>query len=654
MEIRYIRARGYPIFDADGALIRNAGIAEDITEQIYQQQRLARMSRINAVLSAINSAIVRIHDRNLLFQEACHVAVKEGGFGMAWIGVIDLGAQDGRMVACAGGEPGFAEKINLTTRIGMPGSDLPSCVAVRELRTVIRNNIQLSPSGASDETVHPVWPEEAYRCVAALPLIIDNRAVAVMTLFAEEADFFDEQEMHLLEELADDLTFALQFIGKEEQLSYQAYYDALTGLPNRRLFQDRLTQFLLANKPDQQVVVIMINVSRFSQLNDALGRHVGDILLQQIAKRLDAALPDPYSLARISGDTFAIAIPDLRHGADAAVILAQNIFAALEKVFAFGKRDIRITLRAGLALYPADGQDAEALFKHAEVALNNAKASAVPYLYFAPEMNVALAAWLALEGELQLALETAQFMVYYQPRVDVQSGRIVSAEALIRWRHPLRGIVAPGEFIPVAEETGLIVPIGAWIINAVCAQQAAWLRRQVGIVPVAVNLSAVQFKTGMLLQTIRDAVDAHHLEPHYIEFELTESVVMNNPDEATRNLQALKAMGMRLSLDDFGTGYSSLAYLKRFPFDFVKIDRTFIMDITNGPGDAAIATAVIAMAHSLSLRVVAEGVETLGQLELLKKLGCDEIQGYYFSRPVPADVFEAMLQEEKQRDSVLQ
>jgi EAL domain-containing protein (putative c-di-GMP-specific phosphodiesterase class I) len=262
-------------------------------------------------------------------------------------------------------------------------------------------------------------------------------------------------------------------------------------------------------------------------------------------------------------------------------------------------------------------------------------------------MNAAIAARLALKAGLQTALEQQQFIVHYQPRVDLVSGKIVSAEALIRWLHPQRGIVAPDSFIALAEETGLIVPIGDWIIAAVCAQQAAWQASGVAIVPVAVNLSAIQFKKGDVLQTIKNALRQHGLATHHIEFELTESIVMSDPEQAALTLQALKELGIKLSLDDFGTGFSSLAYLKRFPFDFVKIDRAFITDITKSDKDAMIATAVIAMGHSLNLRVVAEGVETEGQLDYLRQHDCDEIQGYFFSRPVPAPAFETMLRESK-------
>ena len=642
--LRWVRVRGFPIRNDAGEVYRIAGFAEDITQQTEQQRKIARLSRISTVLSGINSAIVRIHDRNELFQEACRVAVDHGGFGMAWVGMVDPDTLEGKVEGWRGCESGYAEKIRLTARAGAPDSERPACVAMRERRPVICNNIE------TELTLLPLRAElleRGHQSAAALPLIVENRVVGVIALYAGEVGFFDEEELQLLNELAGDLSFGLQYIEKKEKLSYLAYYDVLTGLPNSMLFHDRLTQFLHGARDEQgMITVIMVDLVHFSQLNDALGHHVGDALLQQVAERFNTVLREPYTLARIGGNTFAFAVTGLRQGTNAASIL-ERIFESFNQQFTLDQQEIRVSARGGLVLYPEDGRDAETLIKHAEVALNKAKSSDERYLYYAPQMNVAIAARLALENDLRIALETWQFAVYYQPRVDLLSGRIISAEALIRWPHPQRGMISPVQFIPLAEETGMIVPIGAKVINAVCAQQMAWLAQQIEIVPVAVNLSSVQFKRGEVLQTIRDAIELHQLKQHYIEFELTESVVMDNPEEATRDLQALKQLGVKLALDDFGTGYSSLAYLKRFPFDFVKIDRAFVTDITTSKEDAALANAIIAMAHGLNLRVVAEGVETEEQLNYLRKQGCDELQGYYFSPPVPAEAFASMLREGK-------
>ncbi|MES2951193.1 MAG: EAL domain-containing protein [Pseudomonadota bacterium] len=617
---------------------------QDITDQKEQQLRIARLSQLYAVLSGINSAIVRIRDRDELLQEACRVAVSQGAFSMAWAGTVDPDTLDCRIVGWHGSEPPSASNLKFSARADAPEGDRPACVAVREKRQMICNDTLAEPA------LSPVLVElgvGGHRSVAALPLIVENQVVAVITLFADETGFFDDDELKLLNELAGDLSFGLHFISKEERLHYLAYYDALTGLPNNTLFDDRLTQFLHAAGREGLAAIVLIDLDRFAQLNDALGRHAGDMVLKMVAQRLTNALREPYSLARIGGDVFAIAFAGFQQGADAAMLLEQQVFQALSQPFTVAQHDVRLSVQAGIALYPADGNDAETLFKHAEVALKKAKSSGERFLYYAPQMNTAVAARMALESALREALDAGQFLMHYQPRVDLLSGRIVSAEALIRWQHPLRGFIPPIEFIPLAEETGLIVPIGNWVIDAVCAQQAAWKAQHVETVPVAINLSAVQFKKGDVHKVIREAVARHGLVQECIEFELTESVVMDDPEQAIRHLQELKDLGAQLSLDDFGTGYSSLAYLKRFPFDFVKIDRAFVTDITTNPDDAAITTAVIAMAHSLGLRVVAEGVETEGQLQFLRKHRCDELQGYYFSRPVEPAAFEAMLRESK-------
>lgn len=612
---------------------------QDVTEQKGQQRKIVRLNRFFAVLSGINSAVVRIHDRSALFQEVCRVAVTEGGFAMAWICTVDPDTLEKRLIACEYKERSPDEEIRCATGTWFSSPDGPCSIAAREQRPILCNDIETeaTPILQRDELL-----KHGCRSLAAFPLILDNRTLAVMTLFADEVGAFDDEELKLLNELVGDLLFGLRLIDKEEKLSHQAYHDVLTGLPNSTLFKDRLAQHLLAST--SRTCVILLDLDHFAQLNDLMGRHVGDAVLMQVAQRLRTHLSRPCGVARIGGDVFAILVPDVQM---AQALLQQEIFEVFATTFVVDQKDIRVTARGGLALAPEDGLDAETLFKHAEVALKQAKSSGERFLYYASQMNAALAARMALSSELQVALDTQQFSVHYQPRVDLLSGRIVSAEALIRWHHPQRGMVPPDQFIPMAEETELIVPIGAWVIDTVCAQQAAWLAQGVAIVPVAVNLSAVQFNKGNVLQTIHDTIKRHGLEMRYIEFELTESVVMSDPEKAIGHLQSLKDMGIKLALDDFGTGHSSLAYLKHLPFDFVKIDRAFITDITKSSRDAMIATAVIAIGHSLELRVVAEGVETEAQLDYLRRHRCDEIQGYYFSRPLPTDGFEALLREDK-------
>lgn len=607
-------------------------LAHDVTERVQADAKIARLNRVYAVLSGINSAIVRIRDRDALFKEACRLATVEGGFLSAAIAIPQAGSDELLVVADSGRQlpPVPPDLVELC----------PAERVMREHRQVICNNVASDPAFALlAERMHA----RDVRSLAAFPLAVGERIEAVLTLYANVEDVFDPDEMKVLNELAGDLAFALLFFEREERISYLAYHDVMTGLPNRRLFLDRLAQLVHLDGAHHPLVVALINLDRFAQLNDALGRHAGDALLVQIAARLGERLPEAFNLSRIGGDTFGLTFVELERGEEAADLLRDKVFRALDEPFRLDGQTVRISSRAGLALWPADGADADTLFKHAEAALKNARSAGERYLFYAPRMNAALAARLALENELQAALELKQFELHYQPRVNLESGAIVSAEALIRWNHPEQGLVGPVSFIPLAEETGLIRPIGAWVIDAVCAQQASWRANGSQIIPVAINLSAVQSAQFDLLSTIRSAVAKHGVEEKYLEFELTETAVMNNPDEAAHNLAAMKKLGVHLSLDDFGTGYSSLAQLKRFPFDFVKIDRSFIAGVDTNPEDAAIAAAIVAMAHSLHLRVVAEGVETRGQLDVMRSLRCDEIQGYYFSRPVAADKFEEML-----------
>ena len=631
-----------PLETEEGILVSSS--IRDISERKEQQAKIARLSRIRAVLSGINSAIVRLHERQVLFDEACRIAVEHGGFGLAWIGLLDkltLAVQplSGRAIeveALAG--------LRLGENASLSAAD-PQVQVLGCGQAVVLHDMDLTQNlGLLQEKIEV----GAYRSVAALPLLVDGAPVGVLMLYAQEAGHFDEEEMHLLKELAGDISFALQYIEREERLQYLAYYDALTGLPNRTLFQDRLSQFLHSARHEQGgVAVILLDLDRFKQLNDTLGRHVGDALLRAVGERLGVALEQPCVLARVAADTFAVAVAGLPVGTDATSILRRRIFAPLQAPLALNGGEVHLAAKAGIALYPADGQDAETLFTRAEAALKQAQASGEHYLHYAPEINARIAEKLALENELRAALEAEQFVLYYQPRVSLRSGLIVGSEALIRWQHPQQGLLAPAQFIPLAEQTGLIVPIGAWVLRSACAQQAAWLAEQLDAVPVAVNLSAVQLHKGEVLPLLRELLSAAPALADYLELELTESVVMQDPDAAARLLQAFRELGLRLALDDFGTGYSSLAYLQRLPFDVVKIDRAFVTDITHNPGDAAIASAVIGMAQRLGLRVVAEGVETEGQLNYLRASGCDEIQGYYFSPPLPAPEFAAMLRAAK-------
>ncbi|HUY03923.1 MAG TPA: EAL domain-containing protein [Rhodocyclaceae bacterium] len=432
----------------------------------------------------------------------------------------------------------------------------------------------------------------------------------------------------------------------ETQLEYQASYDALTGLANRNLLADRLDQAIAHAKRNKSLVaVLLLDLDRFKVVNDSLGHDAGDALLQTMAQRLTACVRSVDTVARLGGDEFVVVMSDIDSENDAAT-LARKLLQQLSLPMMVAGREMVSNASLGIALYPKDAEQASILLKNADVAMYRAKELGRNSMqFYTPAMNASTLARLELESALRRAVLRDELVLYYQPKVELQRGRVVGAEALIRWRHPQFGMVAPGEFIPLAEETGLILPIGEWVIDTACAQLNTWQSEGLPAISLSVNLSARQFQQENLAKVVARALRLNNVKARYLELELTESAVMQDPDKTVATLHELKDIGVRLSLDDFGTGYSSLNYLKRFPIDILKIDQSFVRDITTDPDDAAIATTIISLAHSLRRRVVAEGVETEAQLDFLRRHRCDEIQGYYFSRPLPADEFARLLRE---------
>lgn len=602
------------------------------------ERKIARLMRIRAVIGGISSAMLRLRDRQKLLAEACRVAVIEGVFPVAW--AIDLtdDSEALNVIAAHSADEQAGPRIT-QLMLGLPRSQRPSHRVVTERRPFVVNDLSVEPiSGSLIAEIRSC----GYRAFAALPLFVEGRVVAILKLMAGEQNFFDAEEIQLLEWMCADLSFALEAIEKAARLEHLAYFDSLTGLCNARLFQDRLNQFVQSARHDHgQVCVVVVDLKGFTLINEKWGRSLADEVLRQAGARFGQFVTEPFALGRIGADTFAAARPS--DGEQVAMELRDEMFAALKHPFIINGQVVGISAQMGVALFPTDGSDGNAVFNNAEAALNLAKTSGESFAYFSAEMTERIALRRTLVEELSAALEHQQFLLHYQPRIDMVSGELIGAEALIRWQHPQRGLTPPLDFIRATEDSGLIVPLGAWVLEAVCAQQAAWRASHVPIVPVAVNISALQLENGKLLKTLRDALTTYALEARYLDLELTESAVVNNPIAATETLEALRKMGAGLALDDFGTGYSSLAHLRTFPFDSVKIDRSFVTDITINTGDAAIASAIIAMAHSLGLKVVAEGVETEGQFKYLRARDCDEMQGHYFSPAVDASAFEMLL-----------
>ena len=431
----------------------------------------------------------------------------------------------------------------------------------------------------------------------------------------------------------------------EEELLHLANHDALTSLPNRSLLLDRLSQALVfAKRSGGQVAVMLIDLDRFKNINDSLGHDFGDKIIMEIGRRLSASARAGDTIARLGGDEFVLIRADIARE-DSVHIMAQQTLEALSRPMTIQGHEFYPTGSIGISMYPKDGHDSQSLLKNADTAMYRAKdAGRNNFQFYAHEMNSRALDRLKLESGLRRALEREEFVLHYQPQMEIASGRIVGVEALLRWDAPGQAMVLPGEFIPIAEETGLIVPIGEWVLSAACAQMKSWHDRGMHEPSrIAVNLSARQFKQQDIVKMISRVLDETGCRPEWLELEITESVVMESPEAAAETLHRLSEMGVHLSIDDFGTGYSSLSYLKRFPIDALKIDQSFVRDITTDCDDAAIAKAVIALAHSLKLVVIAEGVEEVEQLDFLRKQGCDQIQGYYLSRPVAVDKLEAFL-----------
>jgi diguanylate cyclase (GGDEF)-like protein len=431
-----------------------------------------------------------------------------------------------------------------------------------------------------------------------------------------------------------------------EKLHHLALHDNLTKLPNRTLLEDRITQAISSvQRSGKFFSVMFVDLDRFKTINDSLGHHYGDKLLQAVAQRLTEILRAEDTIARIGGDEFVVLLKEISKPQTAAHV-AEKILGAMSGPFVIEGQEQNISASIGISVYPNDGMDLRTLMISADGAMYHAKKMGRNnYQFITPEMNAVAMERFELEKSLRRAMENDEFELHYQPKVHVRSGDIIAMEALVRWRHPQKGLVSPAEFIPLAEEIGLIIPLGAWVLMTACRQNKRWQDAGLPHLRVAVNLSAVQFRQKHLVEFITQVLDDTGLDPSCLELEVTESIVMQNAEETVLILEKLHAKGIHLSIDDFGTGYSSLSYLKRFPLDTLKIDRSFVRDISSDPDDAAIVKSVIALAHSLRLRVIAEGVETAAQLSFLRTLGCDEYQGYYRSKPLPAVQFEQLLRQ---------
>jgi diguanylate cyclase (GGDEF)-like protein/PAS domain S-box-containing protein len=632
-------------------------ISRNVTERKLAERMSQRLARMFNSLVATNEALLHATTRDALFESICAAAVEGGNF-LAGALVLPGGADGMAQVVAASG-PMAAElrKARIATD--------PSTVEGRGLvgEAFRTGEPAVAHDFLNDERTRP-WHAVA-RAVklvsaAAVPIVLEGQVLGVLVFYSADKRGLTDEVVLLLQRMSDNIAFALNTLDHEEdrarsheRISYLANHDTLTGLPNRLMFGEQLESALLhAQRHQRTCAVLFIDLDRFKLINDSLGHDAGDELLQVMALRLKGCLRASDIVARLGGDEFVVLLREVAEVHHIGGVARKILDAALEPIELNGQ-ECRISASVGISVFPSDAQDAATLMKNADMAMYSAKEEGKNnFQFFSCEIRSQSMERLTLETRLRRALERKELLLHYQPKLDVRSGVITGVEALLRWQCPEHGLIAPGEFIGLAEETGLIVPIGRWVLRTACRQNAAWIQAGLPPVAMAVNLSARQFATDSLVEDVELALRESGMSAQLLELEITEGMVITNPERALRVLNSIKAMGVRLAIDDFGTGYSSLAQLKHFPIDTLKVDRSFIRDIPNDNEDRAITEAIIAMGKSLGLNVVAEGVETVHQLDFLRHRDCDEMQGFYFSKPVAPDELAQLLRQHQAAGSV--
>ena len=648
LEKRYRRKDGSELVGiASLALVRDTegrpdyvvSVLQDITGRKQAEKKVRRLNRVYAVLSQINSLIVRVRDREDLFREACRICVEQGEFRMAWIGVVDQPAEAVKPVASAGEVGDFFDSAPFASPGGKGSRRGLAWQALDEKKAMVSNDVQAD----ARITMKNECRVRGINSLAMLPLAVGGKGAGVLALYAREAGFFDDAEMKLLLELAGDISFALEHIGKTEKLDYLADYDPLTGLANRALFHNRLEQLIgTARREAGKLGVLLLDIERFRTINETLGRAVGDDLLGQIADRAGRHFGEPGRLARVGADQFAAVIPGIADAESLQRRIEQEYREIFGVPFQLGDTALRVSARFGIALFPDDGGNAERLLRNAEAALKKAKSSGEKYQFYTVQMTERVAENLALENKLRQGLEKDEFVLHYQPKVSLRSGGIVGVEALIRWQSPELGLVPPVKFIPLLEETGLILQVGSWALRRAARDHRAWVEQGLKPPRVAVNVSAIQLRQRDFVAVVEQAI-IDGVAPTGIDLEITESLIMQDVEATIAKLENVRALGIRIAIDDFGTGYSSLAYLAKLPVETLKIDRSFIIRMLENANTMTLVQTMISLAHSLDLKVVAEGVDSEEQAKVLRLLRCDQMQGYLFSKPLPLDAMTELL-----------
>lgn len=620
----------------------------DISALAQSKKEIIRLNRTLQVLSQCNETLVRVDDKTVLLTTICDTLVKIGNYPAAWVVLKGENNNDRLRIA--------AVTNNKNTIISINDDSLSehSKLAAR-IQAVIDSGEAEITSQIDEKDFFVSWRPQAdnspFTAFAIVPLLSKSVVCGVLLLQSEEENPFDQKEITLLEKLADNVAYGLTVLQEkvdrqffENKLHYQENFDALTGLANHNLFLDRLAQNMQNDKRnDKMIAVLIFNIDRFQVINDSNGHRFGDKLIQLLAQRLSALLREGDTVGRLSSSDFGIILSKLAIFED-IMVAVNKIMLEIESSFSINNSTLLLTASMGVSIFPKDADQAEILLKHADLAMQTAKRlGGNRFQYYSTEINSLNTRRMTLETNLSTALKQQELAMYFQPKLSLKTGKIIGAEALIRWPHPTLGMIPPSDFISLAEETGLILSIGAWTLASSCEHIRTWLDMGIHVPPVSVNLSPLQFRDEHLIEMISQTISKYKISPALLLFEITESTAMMDVEKGILILTKLKSLGFKLSIDDFGTGYSSLSYLKRLPLDQLKIDRAFVKDISSDANDRAICLAIIGLAHTLKMSVVAEGVETEAQMHILRQHHCDEIQGYLFSEALPAPEFAECL-----------
>lgn len=612
------------------------------------EERVERLTRMLRMQSGINAAVVRIRDRDELLREACRLAMHVGGYQHALISMV---AADGRRAV-----PWYWADSTLAAApdefiIG-DGTEPDTSLTGRALRTgeitVCADLNNSEPPVAMRETLLNL----GLRSMVALPLVVDGARIAALSLISREIDLLQDDELALLQEMTANLSFGLQYRQQEDAFQFLAYFDPLTGLAKRFLFCERLDDLLQHHLgPSMRPTVVAFDVDRLSSVNDSLGRHAGDLLLQRVSDQLKHHVEDDGRLGYLGGGTFVLLLPETATSEEnAAALLDSTVF---REAFEVTGRALRVSFKSGIARYPSDGEDGNTLVQHAEAALKRAKESGELYLHYQLQMRSDVAERLALEHKLRVALDEQQFVLYYQPQVDIATGRIEGVEALLRWNDPDEGLILPGKFLHLLESSGMIVGVGEWVLRTAAQTALRWQREGYGPLRVAVNVASLQIRRRNFVETVLQHATGW-AEPGYgIDLEITETGLLQDLEGTSRKLRELREAGLRIAIDDFGTGYSSLGLLSKLPVDSLKIDRGFISGLPADRASLTLVSSIIGLASAFDLTAVAEGVETKEQLALLRRFGCHQSQGYLHSRPLPVEQMDILLAHQRATLGVL-